>query len=110
MICTIQINNDARDIKRKLDVLRKKCAELKELGVAVAVAYSSSKTNGLFLFEDSRITDVIEAHKEEILLNPDWSEPEAGTECGSSGSSGASHAMILPPLPGPLNQLNGVNP
>ena len=69
MICTIQINNDARDIKRKLDVLRKKCAELKELGVAVAVAYSSSKTNGLFLFEDSRITDVIEAHKEEILLN-----------------------------------------
>ena len=43
MAASGKINNDARDVKRKLDVLSKKCQELGQLGIA----YSSFKTNGL---------------------------------------------------------------
>ncbi len=94
-------NNDARDIKRKLDVIKKKCAELKELGVSIAVVYSTTKTNGLFLLGDTRITNIIEAHKEDILLNPAWSEEVQEQD-------DPQRAIIIPPLPGPLHELNGV--
>jgi len=70
------VNNNARDIKRKLDVISKKCQELKGLGVAVAMAYSTTKTNGLYVFGDERISKVVQEHKDEILLNPDWTKEE----------------------------------
>ena len=52
------VNNNARDIKRKIGVIEKKCQELKGLGVAVVVAYSTTKTNGLYIFGDERISKV----------------------------------------------------
>ena len=64
------VNNESRDVKRKLNVMRKKCSELKELGVSVAVFYSSRKVNGIQYFRDRRYTDVVEKHKDDILLNP----------------------------------------
>jgi len=83
------VNNNARDIKRKLGVISKKCQELKGLGVAVAVAYSTTKTNGLYVFGDERISKVVQEHKDEILLNPDWTKEEMEN----------SSKAILPPLP-----------
>jgi len=74
--------------------------------VSVAVAYSSAQTNVLFLFGDVRITSVIEAHKEEILLNPTWTESEGSA--ADENQPRSAKALILPPLPGPLNELNGV--
>jgi len=49
------VNNNARDIRRKVDVISKKYQELKNLGVAIAVAYSATKTNGLYVLGDGRI-------------------------------------------------------
>ena len=92
------VNNSARDIKRKIEVISKKCEELKHLGVAVAVAYSTTKTNGLYVFEDQRITKVIEDHKDDVLLNPDWMKDEVGS----------SSTILLPPLPDTLQFLNGI--
>ena len=43
MAASGKINHDARDVKRKLDVISRKCQELGQLGIA----YSSFKTNGL---------------------------------------------------------------
>jgi len=70
------VNNNARDFKKKLDVITKKCQELKSLGVAVAVAYSTTKTNGLYVFGDGRISKVVQEHKDEILLDPDWTKED----------------------------------
>lgn len=92
------VNNNARDIKRKLDVISKKCQELKGLGVAVAVAYSTTKTNGLYVFGDDRISKVVQEHKDEILLNPDWTKEEMES----------SSKAILPPLPDSLYSMNGL--
>ena len=95
-----QVNNSARDIKRRLEQVTKKCDELKALGVQIAVVYSTSKTNGLYVLGDPRITQVIEEHKDEILMNPDWMDDDQET----------SHttAMILAPLPAKLSILNGL--
>ena len=38
--------------KRRLDLIIKKVNELKVLGVPVAVAYSTKKTNGLYVVGD----------------------------------------------------------
>ena len=92
------VNNNARDIKRKLDVISKKCQELKGLGVAVAMAYSTTKTNGLYVFGDERISKVVQEHKDEILLNPDWTKEEMES----------SSKVILPPLPDSLYSMNGL--
>jgi len=92
------VKNNARDIKRKLDVISKKCQELKCLGVAVAVAYSITKTNGLYVFGDERISKVVEEHKDEILLDPDWAKEEMES----------SSKNLLPPLPDSLYSLNGL--
>ena len=52
-----QINDTACDIKRRVDVIVKKCNELKVLGVPAAVVYSTSKTNGLYIVGDLRFTN-----------------------------------------------------
>lgn len=95
-----QINNNARDVKRRIDQIQKKCAELKSLGVAIGVAYSSHKTNGLYVFGDRRITKVIEKYKDDILLDADWMEEDDEEHCEPS--------VILPPLPAKVEQLNSV--
>ena len=59
--------------------------------MAVGLAYSSAKRNGLYIIGDRRITQVIEKYKDEILLNPDWMEEDEGNLHQA--------AVILPPLP-----------
>ena len=66
-----QINNSSRDIKRRLDLIIKKVNELKVLGVPVAVASSTKKTNGLYVVGDPRIANVIDKNRDEILMNPE---------------------------------------
>ena len=91
----------SRDIRRRVEVIQKKLADLQELGVSCAFCYSSVRNTGsLFTLGDKRITDVIERHKNEILknlidLNYDHTE----------GSRKEIH-LILPPLPAPLDQLS----
>ena len=100
-----KINNSARDIKRKIELVKKACAKLKELGVSMGVAYSAARTNGLYLFGDHRITRVIDLHRDEILLNDEWMDDSDHDE---SGTDGQVQPFILPPLPAPLHQLNGL--
>ena len=59
-------------IKRRIELITKKVNELKALGVPVAVVYSTTKTSGLYVLGDPRITQVIEKYQDEILMNPDW--------------------------------------
>jgi len=47
MAANRKINNEARDVKRKLEVIRKKCQEISQLGVAIGVAYFTFKTSSL---------------------------------------------------------------
>ena len=95
-----QINNTARDIKRRVDLIVKKCNELKVLGVPAAVVYSTSKTNGFYIVGDPRIAQVIEEYKDDILLNPEWMEDH--TEISYTAK------VMLPPLPAQLSMLNGL--
>lgn len=95
-----KINNDARDIKRRLDVTSKKCKEVRQFGIAIGVAYSTTKTNNLNVFGDKRITKVIEEHKDEILLSCDWMEEDV--------ESLDSLCVLLAPLPDKLCYLNGL--
>ena len=94
------VNNSAREIKRWLDQVTKKCDELQALGVQIEVVYSTSKTNGIYILDDPRITQVIEKHTDKILLNPDWMDDDRDT----------SHtiAVMLTPLPSKLSILNGL--
>ena len=95
-----QINNSSRDIKRRPDLITKKVNELKVLGVPIAVAFSTKKTNGLYLIGDPRITQVIDKYKDEILMNPDWMDDDNGIAYTST--------VLLPPLPAQLSMLNGL--
>ena len=68
----------------------------------MGVIYSSKKTNGLHFFGDRRITTVVEAHKDEILLNTAWFDDE------DEEIENWDPGFILPPLPAELQTLNGV--
>lgn len=74
------VNKKARDIKRKINIMQKKCAELKDLGVSVAVVYSSQKTNRLHFFGDRRITKVVKTHKDNTLLSSNWFQDDPNEE------------------------------
>ena len=95
-----QVNNSSRDIKRRLDQIAKKCDELKVLGVQIAVVYSTNKTNGLYVLGDPRITQVIEKHRDEVLLNPEWMDDDHDISHTTT--------VMLAPLPGKLSILNGL--
>lgn len=90
-----------RDIRRRVEVIQKKLADLQELGIPCAFCYSSVRNTGsLFTLGDKRITDVIERHKHKILKNLiDESFSDVG------GGAKEIH-LILPPLPGKLDQLS----
>ena len=95
-----QINNSSRDIKRRLDLIIKKVNELKVLGVPVAVAFSTKKTNGLYVVGDPRIAHIIDKYRDEILMNPDWMDDENNVKY--------TNTVLLPPLPAQLSMLNGL--
>ena len=91
----------ARDIRRRVDVIQKKLADLQELGVPCAFCYSSVRNTGsIFTLGDKRITDVMERHKNEILKNL------IEVNCDRTDLSMKEIHLILPPLPAPLDQLN----
>lgn len=97
----IIVESRSRDIRRRVDVIQKKIADLQDLGVPCAFTYTSARNTGsIFTVGDSRVTDVIERHKNEILKN--LMDNEAGE---GSHSTNEIH-MILPPLPAPLEELN----
>jgi len=91
-----------RDIRRRVDVIQKKLADLQELGIPCAFCYSSVRNTGsLFTLGDTRITDVIERHKNEILRNL----IDGNFEQSDSSITNEIH-LILPPLSAPLDQLS----
>ena len=93
--------NRSRDVRRRIEVIHKKLADLQELGIPCAFCYSSARNTGsIFTLGDSRITDVIERHKNEILVNLSGDNSEQ-----SEGNKTEIH-LILPPLPLPLEELN----
>ena len=95
------VDSRSRDIRRRIDVIQKKIADLQELGVPCAFTYTSARNTGsIFTVGDGRVTDVIERHKNEIIKNLMDSETSDG-----SYSTNEIH-MILPPLPAPLEDLN----
>ena len=56
-------------------------------------------TNGLYILGDRRITQGIEEHWDEILLNPDWMDDD--------GDGAYTNAVMLASLRANLSMLNG---
>lgn len=91
----------ARDVQRRIDVVQKKLADLQKLGIPCAFCYTSARNTGsLFTVGDKRITDVVEAHKNDILRNL----KNRTSDCSDSVSK--EIRLILPPLPAPLWSLS----
>ena len=94
----------ARDIKRRLEVIQKKMADLQELGVPCAFCHISIRNTGtLFTMGNKAMTDVIESCQDVIL-------EQLSKSCSSVDSHDTSDQtkevhMLLPPLPGPLDEL-----
>lgn len=88
-------NTNARDIKRRLEVIKAKMDDLNELGVPCAFTYVSHWSQGLFVIGDDRITPVIQDHAGEILNG-----------LNSTGTASPNQNLSLPALPGPLYHLN----
>ena len=94
--------NRSRDVRRRIEVIHKKLADLQELGIPCAFCYSSARNTGsIFTLGDSRITDVIERHKNEILVHLSGDNPEQ-----TEGNSSKEIHLILPPLPSPLEEIS----
>lgn len=98
------VDSRMRDIRRRVEVIQKKLADLQEMGVPCAFCYSSVRNTGsIFTLGDKRITDVIERYRNEILCNlMDGGHSIAQDE----GSSLQEIHLILPVLPAPLEDLN----
>ena len=93
--------NRTRDIRRRVEVIHKKLADLQNLGIPCAFCYSSTRITGsIFTLGDTRITDVIERHKNEIHKNL----MEEQSELLDGHFSKEIH-LILPPIPAPLEEL-----
>lgn len=94
-----------RDIKRRLEVIQKKVADLQDMGVPCAFCYSSVRNPGsIFTIGDKRITQVMEKYRNKILCNlMDGSQISSPEDMDSS--SREIH-LILPVLPAPLDELN----
>ncbi len=94
-----------RDIRRRVEVIQKKLADLQEMGVPCAFCYSSVRNTGsIFTLGDKRITDVIERYRNEILCN--MMEESMQTSDSDANSSLQEIHLILPVLPAPLEELN----
>ena len=95
----------ARDIKRRLEVIQKKMADLQELGVPCAFSYISVRNTGaLFTMGNKAMTKVIEESRDLILEK--LAETQMVSYQKGISSDGREIHMILPPLPRPLNELN----
>lgn len=93
-----------RDIRRRVEVIQKKLADLQEMGVPCAFCYSSVRNTGsIFTLGDKRITNVIERYRNEILCNL---MDESHTDSSEAGSSLQEIHLILPVLPAPLEELS----
>lgn len=98
------VDSRMRDIRRRVEVIQKKLADLQEMGVPCAFCYSSVRNTGsIFTLGDTRITDVIERYRNEILCNL-MDESHAGNS--KVNSSLQEIHLILPVLPAPLEDLN----
>ncbi len=96
-----------RDIRRRVEVIQKKLADLQEMGVPSAFCYSSVRNTGsVFTLGDNRITDVIERHRNEILFNLMDGSGNGHDSDITAGSSSKELHLILPVLPAPLEDLN----
>ena len=99
----VLVDSRMRDIRRRVEVIQKKLADLQEMGVPCAFCYSSVRNTGsIFTLGDKRITDVIEEHRNEILCN--LMEGGVQAEVDLVANSQEIH-LILPVLPAPLDKL-----
>lgn len=95
----------ARDIKRRLEVIQKKMVDLQELGVPCAFCHISVRNTGtLFTMGNKAMTDVIESCQDAILDQLSKSNCSQLDSHDSSEQTKEVH-MLLPPLPGPLDEL-----
>lgn len=99
----VLVDSRMRDIRRRVEVIQKKLADLQEMGVPCAFCYSSVRNTGsIFTLGDKRITDVIEQHRNEILCNL----MEGGNQAEADLVSNPQEIhLILPVLPSPLDEL-----
>lgn len=95
-----------RDIKRRVEVIQKKVADLKAMGVPCAFCYASVRNPGsIFTIGDKRITEVMERYRNKILCNLMDNSPISRPLEMNDTSSQEIH-LILPVLPAPLDELN----
>lgn len=99
------VDSRMRDIRRRVEVIQKKLADLQEMGVPCAFCYSSIRNTGsIFTLGDKRITDVIEEHRNEILCN--LMDENSASDLNLSEASSQEIHLILPVLPAPLEELS----
>ena len=99
----------ARDIKRRLEVIQKKMADLQELGVPCAFCYTSMRNTGtLFTMGNTAMTQVIESCRDAILqqLSEQPSVADVQPVVGVPTAEAREIHMVLPPLPAPLEELS----
>lgn len=96
----------SRDIKRRIEVIQKKMADLEELGVPCGFCYASIRNSGtLFTMGHPAITQPIERSRHVILNHlSNWSEK--GEEAGMLSERKKKVHVLLPPLVRPLGELS----
>ena len=96
----------SRDIKRRLEVIQKKMADLEELGVPCGFCYASIRNSGtLFTMGHPAITQPIEKSRHLILDHlSKWSDK--GDELAGTGERRKKVHVLLPPLTRPLGELS----
>ena len=97
----------SRDIKRRLEVIQKKMADLQELGVPCAFCYISIRNSGtLFTMGNSAITQVIEHSRDVIFQQLSKNQNGTSSDQESPQWERKEIHMLLPPLPAPLEDLS----
>ena len=87
--------NYVRDIKRRIEVVKKKMKDLQAMGLPCAFVFVAPWSGGLVFNDDARFTNVMADMPEKFMA-----------AIGEKEDQSSGKEIILGPLPGPLLDLN----
>ena len=96
---TKKTNTKARDIKRRLDVIKEKMEDLTKMGIPCVFCYVAPWSGGLMFTGDPRMMEILTLDAEKLMEALDSSAEQ-------EQSSNTMIVICLPHLPGPLQDLN----
>ena len=89
----------ARDIKRKIEQVKKYVDQLQDLGVESCFCHISARTGGVFAYGHSTLRDVISKSAEDIVSKMECHDHRPST-------NDRRQAFTLPRLPVPVDEMN----